>query len=139
MVRMNSNSDEEEQSRKFRSYYGDGSIYERADGRYVASLRLASGKRINRYAKTRKDAKEKLKQLLRENEKGTVVTERNQKLGDYLDYWLKMRRDSLTIKMTTYVSYNSYMQRNVIPVIGFITLQQLTGTHIYTNTVYTAA
>jgi integrase len=59
-----------------------------------------------------------------------LVTERNQKLGDYLDYWLKMRRDSLAIKTTTYVSYNSYMRHNVIPVLGNIAFQQLTGTHI---------
>ncbi|GLV54440.1 hypothetical protein KDH_12870 [Dictyobacter sp. S3.2.2.5] len=71
-----------------------------------------------------------MKQLIRESEQGTLITERNQKLGDYLDYWLKMRRDSLAIKTTTYVSYSSYMHRNVIPVLGNISLQQLTGTHI---------
>ena len=97
---------------------------------YVTSFRLANGKRIHRYAKTRKEAKENLKQLIREKEQGSLVTERNQKLGDYLDYWLKMRRNSLAIKTTTYVSYSSYMHRNVIPVLGNITLQQLTGTQI---------
>ena len=130
MSRVTSNSNAGQKTRKTKNDYGDGTIYERRDGRFVASLRLVNGKRIERYAKTWKEAKEKLKQLIRENEQGSLVTERNQKLKDYLDDWLKMRRDSHAIKTTTYVSYNSYIHRNVIPELGNITLQQLTGTHI---------
>ncbi|GCE23280.1 tyrosine-type recombinase/integrase [Dictyobacter kobayashii] len=136
MVKMASNSSAPVRNSKRKNDYGDGTIYERQDGRFVASLRLVTGKRIERYAKTRKDAKEKLKQLIRENEQGSLVTERNQKVGEYLNDWLKMRRDSLAIKTTTYVSYSSYMHRNVIPVLGNIPLQQLTGTQI--QRLYTA-
>ena len=137
MSRVTSNSNAGQKTRKTKNDYGDGTIYERRDGRFVASLRLVNGKRVERYAKTWKEAKEKLKQLIRENEQGSLVTERNQKLKDYLDDWLKMRRDSHAIKTTTYVSYNSYIHRNVIPELGNITLQQLTGTHIQ-KSLYTA-
>lgn len=130
MVRIRQGSDAIVKNPKQKNDYGDGTIYERQDGRFVASLRLISGKRIERYAKTRKEAKEKLKQLMRENEQGSLVTERNQKIKDYLDDWLEMRRDSLAIKTTTYVSYSSYIHRNVVPTLGNYTLQQLTGTQI---------
>ncbi|GHO86440.1 tyrosine-type recombinase/integrase [Dictyobacter formicarum] len=136
MVQRTTNSELPARNARQKNDYGDGTIYERQDGRFVASLRSSTGKRIERYAKTRKEAKEKLKQLIHENEQGSLVTERNQKIGDYLDYWLKMRRDSLAIKVTTYVSYSSYLHRNVIPVLGNIPLQQLTGTHI--QKLYTA-
>jgi hypothetical protein len=86
MVRIIHNSSIVVKNSKQKNDYGDGTIYERQDGRFVASLRLVNGKRIERYAKTRKEAKEKLKQLIRDNEQGSLVTERDQKLRDYLDY-----------------------------------------------------
>jgi integrase len=73
MSRVTSNSNAGQKTRKTKNDYGDGTIYERRDGRFVASLRLVNGKRIERYAKTWKEAKEKLKNLIRENEQGSLV------------------------------------------------------------------
>ena len=45
--------------------YKDGSVYERSDGRWVASVRI-DGKRISRYASTEIEAFKKLEKLLKD-------------------------------------------------------------------------
>ncbi len=79
------------------------------------------------YGKTKREVKEKLKEAQRAIEQGSFITERDQTLETYLHYWLQMRRDSLTIKVSTYASYKSYLRRHVLPALGSITIQKLTG------------
>ncbi len=42
---------------------GDGSVYRRADGKWVGAFVLPNGRRIYRYAKTQRDVREKLRRL----------------------------------------------------------------------------
>jgi hypothetical protein len=50
--------------------HGEGTIYQRKDGRYEASLRLGEGKRRSFYGKTRKEVRDKLNEALRAHESG---------------------------------------------------------------------
>lgn len=55
---------------------GDGAIYQRADGRWVAALNLGivhgKRKRVIRYASSEKEARQKLRTLQRQQEDGVT-------------------------------------------------------------------
>jgi integrase len=53
--------------------HGEGTIYQRKDGRWVAEITLENSRRKSMYAKTRKDAADKLNQALQELKQGTLI------------------------------------------------------------------
>src|SRR6266566_3095140 len=76
---------EKKQKRRGR---GEGTVFQRKDGRWVAELTLEDGKRKPLYGKTQEEAIAKLKQAEYEKRQGILATGPKQKLGDYLIYWL---------------------------------------------------
>ncbi|WP_181778890.1 tyrosine-type recombinase/integrase [Pseudonocardia pini] len=100
---------------------GEGSIYKRADGRFVGSavVPVAGGGRRRRYVyrDTRADAREALDDLLRDAKAGVRRPLKRQTLGDYLDYWLeevvKPER-----RPTTYAGYETMVRVHIKPVLG---------------------
>src|SRR5712692_8680236 len=54
--------------------HGEGSIYQRKDGRWAASISLEGGKRKTFYGKTRKEVQEKLMKALHEQQQGILAT-----------------------------------------------------------------
>src|SRR5437763_285806 len=54
--------------------HGEGSIYQRNDGRWVASITLENRKRKYFYGKTRREVQEQLKAALHEQQQGTLAT-----------------------------------------------------------------
>ena len=53
---------------------GEGTIYQRNDGRCAASISVEGAKRKTLYGKTRKEVFEKLKKAQHEQQQGTLVT-----------------------------------------------------------------
>jgi hypothetical protein len=53
--------------------HGEGTIYQRKDGRWVAEITLENSRRKSMYAKTRKDAADKLNQALQELKQDTLI------------------------------------------------------------------
>jgi integrase len=107
---------------------GDGSIYVRADGRFVGSLRMPNGTRKDFYGKTKQEVKEKLKKAQTQLEQGTLVTAKQQSVASYLAYWLTIKRPN--VRASTAVSYRGIINNHIVPHIGYIKLQKLTGDHI---------
>lgn len=72
---------------------GEGSIYQRKDGRWEAAIKVATTagtrKRIRAYAATRAEADAKLTELKRQVQQGVPIPDKMWKLGAYLDYWLE--------------------------------------------------
>jgi integrase len=64
-----------------------GTVYQRKDGRWVAAVRL-DGRRISRYAKTERDAKLLLKELLGQQHTGTLTAPTRITLGEWVRDWL---------------------------------------------------
>ena len=54
--------------------HGEGSIYQRPDGRWVGQVSLEDGKRKYLYGKTRKEVADKLHQALQEQKQGILAT-----------------------------------------------------------------
>lgn len=105
--------------------HGEGSIYQRKDGRWTAAITLEDGGRKSFYGKTRREVQEKLKVALREQQQGTLVTEPQQTLKVYLEHWLEQVYKP-TVRLNSYMGHRSVVNHHLIPGLGHITLQKLT-------------
>ncbi len=108
---------------------GEGSIYQRKDGRWVGSLLLENGKRKYLYGKTRREVQEKLRIATNEQKQGILATGPQQKLASYLIEWLETVQKP-AVRATTYVQYRSAIKKHLIPAIGHISLQKLTAQRV---------
>ena len=74
---------------------GEGSIYQRKDGRWVSAVHLGyrDGKRLRRriYGATRKEVQEELTKALRSQQIGLPVESERLTLEAWLTRWLKTR------------------------------------------------
>lgn len=107
---------------------GEGSVYQRKDGKWVASVTLANGKRKVVYGKTQKEVVEAKQKLLRDAAKGMVQFTVDQTVGTFLDAWLE---DTIkpNLRYKTYEHY-CWCVRHVNTEIGDIQLQKLMPQHI---------
>lgn len=107
---------------------GEGSIYRRSDGRWVASVDMGwlGGKRRRRvvYGKTRKEVGEKLKDLHAQQQEGTLQDTGKLNVGGYLLDWLEFAKTKR--RPTTIEVYTRIVTTHIIPRIGHIRLDRLT-------------
>jgi integrase len=97
--------------------------------RWIATVTIgydARGKRITRKAsgKTKTEAKDKLKELVRDHDDGLSAPTGNYTVGDAVNHWLAYGlsgRNPQTVSM-----YRTYAETHIIPVLGKRKLQQLT-------------
>jgi len=107
---------------------GEGTITLRADGRYMARLRIGDGARRTFYGKTRKEVRSKLDAARRDYESGRLSVDPGKKVGDYLDEWLNQSAGR-RVRATTLDSYRLNVER-ARPYIGALRLDKLRHTHI---------
>src|SRR5258707_470715 len=105
--------------------HGEGSIYQRNDGRWTAAITLENGRRKTFYGKTRKEVQEKLKIALHEQQQGTLAVGPQQILKTYLENWLEQVYKP-SVKLGSYRQYRSVVGKHLIPGLGHIPLQKLT-------------
>ncbi len=108
---------------------GEGSIYQRKDGRWVASIVLEDHSRKYYYGETRKEAYDKLKKAQYEQQQGMLATGPQQTVKQYLEYWLEDVHKA-KIRLTTYEEYRTTLNNHLIPGLGHIRLQKLTTQQI---------
>jgi integrase len=114
-------------SRKRRAR-GEGSVYQRKDGRWVVQVELGDGKRKQFYVKSEREGLKKLRQVQHELEQGTLATGPQQKLGAYLEDWIEnVHKDKL--RVSTYVKYKKLI-KYVVADLGDIWLQKLEPQHV---------
>lgn len=105
--------------------HGEGSIYQRKDGRWVACMTLENHKRKYFYGDTRREVQEQLKKALHEQQQGILATGSQQTLKTYLENWLEQVYKP-TVKPLTYQQCFSMAKNHLIPTIGSVPLQKLT-------------
>lgn len=115
-------SDDDKEGRGSR---GEGSVFQRTDGRWVASIPLGDGKKKTEYYDDKRSAERARRRMLHELETGRLVTGKGPLLGEYLDYWLGIQRE--TLKASTYSMYYRFLMKRVTPALGQMKLQNLTG------------
>jgi integrase len=122
----------ETQTKRRRRGHGEGSIYQRADGRWVAEVNLGyiDGKRKRRtfYRKTRKEATATLTEELTRVQRG-VSPSPTMTVEAFLHTWLAETIDSHRA-MRTVESYRSLVELHIIPQIGRIRLGKLTQSDV---------
>src|SRR4051794_12163555 len=96
----------------------EGSIYQRKDGRWTATLTLGyeDGKRKRKsfYGDTRREVQEQLKKALHEQQQGLPVTFARQTLEEFLARWLE---DSVkpSVRPSTYTGYEVLVRVHIVP------------------------
>lgn len=109
---------------------GEGSVYQRLDGRWAGAgyVYAADGtrKRVHVYGDTRKEANDKLNAKLTDSNRGQVVAkDANLTVGEYLANWLHTVAKP-RIRATTFETYESLVDRFLIPGLGTRRLGTLT-------------
>lgn len=114
--------------RKLRGH-GEGSIYQRKDGRWVAEITLEDHSRKQFYGKSKKEVQEKLRQGINQQRQGMLATGPQQTVEQFLEYWLEDVHKA-GIRQGTYVGYRIILDKHLIPGLGHIWLQKLTAQHV---------
>lgn len=103
---------------------GEGSISQRRDGRWQASI-MAHGVRKTVYGKTEREARRKLLALQKElHTLGALPDAGNKTVDDLLDAWLETATPNL--KARTIETYHELCERHIRPAIGKVRLARLT-------------
>lgn len=113
---------------------GEGSIYRRDDGVWVASVTLGrddAGRRRRRvvYSASQAEAVEKLGALRTERMDGTLTEPSKLRLGEYLDRWLQDHA-RMRVRPTTLGIYESLVRVHVKPHLGGVALAKLAPAHV---------
>lgn len=101
---------------------GEGSINQRKDGRWQATIQIG-GRRYSVYGTTRKEASEKLQKLQYRHASGSMVTPSKITVSGFLEQWLDEAR--LTRKASTIHGYADIIAVHLNPVLGDLKLQRL--------------
>ncbi len=112
---------------------GEGSIYQRRDGRWVGSLRVDDqfGRRRRKYvyASRQGDARKKLEQLKRDVAAGNPVNFDDRTVADWLKWWLhEVKGESVSPR--TMESYEMVVRLRLIPYLGHLRLTELRVEHV---------
>src|SRR5947209_5616029 len=104
--------------RRKKGLKGRGSVFPRKDGRWVAQFIVEeTGQQKQLYARTEAEAWAKLDKALLEQKQGILATGPNQKLGDYLNWWLEEVHKH-TIRFSSYLRYRGILDKHILPGLG---------------------
>jgi integrase len=104
---------------------GEGTVYQRKDGRWVATISLENGKRKSIYCKTQKEAVKAAREANQQKDQGMLLAGEDQTLSDFLTVWL---RDIVknNVRERTYGRYREVVTLHLVPTLGKTKLQKLT-------------
>lgn len=108
--------------------HGSGSVFrrpERKGKQWVAQIILENGKTKQRYFNTQAEADEARNEMLYEQKRGTLVTEKDQTVKQYLEHWIENVQKK-AVRLSTYTEYRKLINKQIIPELGHFKLQQLT-------------
>src|SRR5262249_43686023 len=113
---------------------GEGGIYQRKDGLWVASLSLGydqNGKRRRRivYGQTKAEVQEQLRKLQTDNALGRLPDANKFTVGDFLTLWLE-NTHRLKVQPTTYTRNEMKVRLHLVPHLGQVKLGKLTPPHV---------
>jgi len=113
--------------------HNEGSIYQRADGRWVGAVHLGwdptGRKRKVVYGRTRAEVSLKITRLLADRQRGLPIQTSDKLVSVFLNEWLEdvVRKGR---SASTYTTYRSMIETHIKPAIGKHHLSKLTQQHI---------
>ncbi len=109
--------------------HGEGTIGQLADGRWQGRIRYKDANtgmqyRTAVYGKSQKEARDKLKKVIKDLDCGVAPTTGKMTFGEWLDYWLEnhVKRQN---RLTTWENYATIVRVHIKPVVGQIRLSHL--------------
>jgi integrase len=111
---------------------GEGSIFQRSDGRWCAQLHLGweGGKRRRKYVygATAAEVQDALLKARADLAAGLPVAVEKQNVGQFLDRWLEAVRPS--VRPRTFQSYAILVRNHIAPELGRLRLDRLAPQHV---------
>jgi integrase len=112
---------------------GGGSVYPRKNKHgkitsYLGAYYGPDGKRRTVSAKTKSDAREKLRQAMADADRGLVFEAGTLTVGEYLNRWLPSITDK--VRQSTWERYESVIRVHLEPALGKLRLKDLTRAHV---------
>jgi integrase len=107
---------------------GEGSVHQRKDGRWCASISLDHGKRKHFLGADRDDVARKLRAALKSRDDGLPMITERQTVAQFMKSWLEAVRPS--VRERTWVRYEQYVRLHAVPDLGKIPLTRLTPQHL---------
>jgi hypothetical protein len=104
---------------------GEGSIYQRKNGRFVGEYDDANGKRRYVSGSNKGEVRAKLREKLAERDKGIVVDSEGLTVEWYVDRWLESMRD--TVGARTYQRSEETTRLHIKPTLGRVRLDRLSA------------
>lgn len=112
---------------------GEGSIFQRKDGRFVGVLHLGyeNGKRIRRffYGEKRSEVRDQLNQAQHDRRQGLPVAPDRQTTGEFLSAWLTGTAKP-RLRERTFSDYKKIIDKHLVPAIGKVPLLKLGPEHV---------
>jgi integrase len=100
--------------RPLRRANGEGSIYQRQDGRWTAALSLPDGRRRVLYGATAAEARDKLLTARASVASGLPLPKERLTLGAWLEAWLTSIAPA-SVRASTLATYAGYLTKRVLP------------------------
>ena len=134
--RRHTTSSETTVSNRRRRGRGEGSIYQRADGRWTAAVTIGTdqnGRQVRRYVYggTKGEVQKQLAAIQHSAMTGTLTEPSRATLGQYLAEWLENSVRS-TVRVSTYRNYKRSVDNHITPNIGAVPLAKLSALNIQT-------
>lgn len=107
----------------------EGSIGQKADGRWEARITLPNGKRKSFMGKTREEARRKMVAAQRALDEGLAVVREDQTVGQFITRWLEMVRPP-QLAPKTWQGYESLLRLHIVPSLGKVKLARLTAQQV---------
>ncbi|MEV5459242.1 tyrosine-type recombinase/integrase [Streptomyces cellulosae] len=114
---------------------GEGTIYQRKDGRWEAAgyVLAANGtrKRVRVYGSTRREAADKLAEKIADSNRGVPAATADSTVSDYLTYWLNGVAIH-SLRENTHTRYAACVRLHLIPGLGTKKVARLTAKDVRT-------
>ena len=113
--------------------YGDGGIDQRGEDTFRLRYRIGKDRFAVTFRGTPKEAREKLRELLRSGDDGTHVEPTRMTLGEWAEHWLSIGapgQKKIRAGRRSVERYKQLLRGHVIPALGAKRLQQLHATDI---------
>lgn len=106
---------------------GEGSLYKRKDGLWVAQI-YAQGTKLYKYCKTQGEARDWLQETRNQMQGGLALATSQITITQFLKQWLESYEASLRPK--TFQQYEQIVKQYIVPRIGRIKIRELRPDHI---------
>ncbi len=107
---------------------GEGTVFQRKDGRWVAKLTLHNGARKEFYYRTREGVVQKMEEAKSAIRSGRTLPSERVTVSGYAKIWLNLKRESTRHK--TYSGWEGLIRLHVLPHIGHLPIARIRPVHL---------